>query len=190
MDGKRIFLAIDISDAARTVCSSHIDSLRNEFPQVRVGWERSEKLHVTLKFLGPTPPDRLGELSHRVADVASNYNPFMLRLGVPGSFPSRGKPRVLWIGTNGAADDLIRLQSDVEKACESLGYDREEKPFHPHITIGRVRDHRDAYVLAEAHRKALIEPVEFEISHVVIYESKLLSSGSVYSRVASPTFSD
>jgi RNA 2',3'-cyclic 3'-phosphodiesterase len=185
MDSKRIFVAIDISDAARAVCRSHIDSLRHDFPQVRVGWERSEKLHVTLKFLGSTKPDRIEELISRVADAAEHQDSFSLRLDSPGSFPPKGKPRVLWIGTGGDVDDLIRLENDVADVCESLGYEREAKPFHPHITIGRVRDHRDAYALADAHRAARIEPVEFDVRGVAIYESKLVPTGSVYTKLSS-----
>ena len=184
MDGKRIFLAIDISDAARAVCGSHIDLLRREFPHVRVGWEPNEKLHLTLKFLGPTAEETIADLNYRLTNVAAQHRPFGLRLGAPGSFPEKGKPRVLWIGVNGATEDLIRLQTDVEQACESLGYEPEHKPFHPHITIGRIRDHRDAYALGEDHRAARIEPVDFEIRSVVIYESKLQPSGSVYSKLS------
>jgi len=184
MDGKRIFLAIDISDAARAACSSHIDSLRQNFPQVRVGWERSEKLHITLKFLGPTATDVLKELETRVVVVAERHNTFKLQVGRSGSFPEKGKPRVLWIGVDGATEDLNRLQTELEQICRSLGYEPEERSFHPHITIGRIRDHRDAPALAEAHRAARIEPVEFDVRSVVIYESKLQSTGSVYSRLA------
>ena len=184
MDGKRIFLAIDISDAARAVCGSHIDLLRREFPHVRVGWERNEKLHLTLKFLGPTAEETIADLNYRLTNVAAQHRPFGLRLGAPGSFPEKGKPRVLWIGVNGATEDLIRLQTDVEQACESLGYEPEHKPFHPHITIGRIRDHRDIHALAEAHRAERIEPVEFEVRSIAIYESKLQPSGSVYSKLS------
>jgi 2'-5' RNA ligase len=108
-----------------------------------------------------------------------------LKLGASGSFPEKGKPRVLWVGADGETDNLIRLQQDVEHACSSLGYEQENKSFHPHITIGRVRDHRDAFALAEAHRAARIEPVEFVVSSIVIYESELRPTGSVYTSVAS-----
>jgi len=185
MSGKRIFLAVDISDAARAVCSSHIDALRREFAQVRVGWERPEKLHVTLKFLGPTAPDIMRELEIQTASVLDEFTPFKLQTGKPGSFPEKGKPRVLWIGVNGATKDLVRLQSDIEKVCVSLGYEKENKPFHPHITIGRIRDTGNSLVLAEAHRAARVEPVEIDVRSVVIYESKLLRTGSVYSKVSS-----
>ena len=185
MEGKRIFLAIDISDAARDVCSSHIDSLRKEFPQVRVGWERREKLHITLKFLGPTSRETIADLSDRITSIGAQHHPFELKLGASGSFPEKGKPRVLWVGVDGEKDKLLRLQNEVEQVCTSLGYEPEYKSFHPHITIGRVRDHRDAFTLAETHRAARIEPVRSEVTSIVIYESELRPTGSVYTSVAS-----
>jgi len=183
MDGKRIFLAIDISDAARAVCSSHIDALRKEFPRVRVGWEQPEKLHITLKFLGPTTDETLVELNLRLTSVAAKHQPFSLKLGASGSFPDKGKPRVLWIGIDRPAE-LTYLQSEVERVCESLGYEQEHKSFHPHVTIGRIRDHRAASDLAESHRAARIERVEFEVRSVVVYKSKLLPTGSVYAKIS------
>src|SRR5690242_11955886 len=145
MDGKRIFLGIDISEAARAVCASHIDVLRRNYSQVRVGWERREKLHVTLKFLGPTSGTTLAELKILIAGVTERRSPFRLQLGATGSFPERGKPRVLWVGVKGEVDKLIDLQNEVEQVCSSVGFEREPKAFHPHITIGRVRDHRDSF---------------------------------------------
>lgn len=183
MDGRRIFLAIDISDAARALCGSHISSLRKEFPQVRVGWELPEKLHITLKFLGSTTDKNITDLNDHMTHVAGQHRPFELKLGAPGSFPEKGKPRVLWIGAGGAIDELARLQANVEQVCASLGYEPENKSFHPHITVGRIRDHRDSFALADAHRAARIEPVEFEVGRLVIYESKLQPSGSVYSKL-------
>ena len=68
---RRIFLAIDLPDTARAVCAAHIDRLRAEFPKVRVGWERPEKLHVTLKFLGDTAENILQDLESGVRKIAS-----------------------------------------------------------------------------------------------------------------------
>jgi 2'-5' RNA ligase len=92
---------------------------------------------------------------------------------------------VLWIGPNDATDNLVLLQRDVEDVCASLGFARENRTFHPHITIGRIRDHRDAFALAETHRAAQIEPIEFEVSSIVVYNSELRPTGSVYSKLAS-----
>jgi 2'-5' RNA ligase len=184
MDNKRIFIGLDLSDAAKAACESHVELLRKMFPDVRVGWELREKLHVTLKFLGNTDSPILSDLEAAVAGIASNHEPFTLRLSRTGVFPRASRPRVLWIGTEDRPAVIQPLYAELEAACESFEYPREEKAFRPHITIGRVRDPYAASGVADAHLERKIEPVEFEVCEIVIYESKLQPTGSVYSTVS------
>ena len=184
MDNKRIFIGLDLSDAARTICCSQIALLRENFPDLRVGWERPEKLHITLKFLGNTDPHILAQLVARVAEIAGKYQAFSLRLLRTGVFPRPSRPRVLWIGTEDRPSIIQPLYAELEAECERLEYPKDQKAFRPHITIGRVRDPYEAAALAEGHLETKIEPVEFEVSEIVIYESKLQPTGSVYSVVS------
>src|SRR4030095_1102753 len=133
MDSRRIFLAIDISDAARAACAAHVGLLRKEFAKVRVGWERTQKMHITLKFLGNTETDVLEILQSRITEVASQQPAFPLRLAGPGVFPSRSRPRILWIGITDPSDATASLYAQVEEVCRELGFEREKKAFHPHI---------------------------------------------------------
>ena len=184
MQDRRIFLALDISDASRAACNAHNASLRRSFPDARVGWERPEKLHITLKFLGSTGVDTLEKLQGGMAAIVTRQRPFQLRLSRPGVFPSSSRPRILWIGLEDQSGAVAPLHEEIEGACVSLGFKREDKQFRPHITIGRIRDPRGAVELARSHLETEIEPVGFEVADVVIYESKLHSTGSVYSVVA------
>ena len=77
------------------------------------------------------------------------------------------------------------MYAELEEACYELGWAKETRAFRPHITIGRVRDPDEATALADIHLGIKIEPVEFEVAEIVIYESKLQPTGSVYSRLAS-----
>ena len=181
MAGRRIFIAIDISDAARAVCSAHIEQLRREFPKVRVGWERPEKLHITLKFLGDTADDSVDDVVQGISRVAADHHPFKLTIAGPGVFPGSPRPRILWIGIDDPSEAVSKLSRYVEDVCEQLGFEKERKRFHPHITIGRVREPLSARPLAETHLNRMIEPIEFAVNSVAVYESKLLQSGSVYS---------
>lgn len=184
MDNKRIFIGLDLSDAARAACDSHVELLRKKFPDVRVGWELPEKLHVTLKFLGNTDEPTLAELEKEVAEIVSKHEPFQLRLLRTGVFPRASRPRVLWIGTEDRPAVIQPLFTEIEAACGRFEFPADEKAFRPHITIGRIRDPYAAGELAEAHLGKRIEPVEFEVRDVVIYESKLQPTGSVYSAVS------
>jgi len=185
MSERRIFLAFDIPDNVRAICDNHIQNLRNQFPDVRIGWEKSEKQHITLKFLGNTGSSLLEKLQRRLSEIGEKHSSFTLRLSRPGVFPRASRPRVLWIGLEDRPNLIQPMYADLEKACHELGWANETRAFRPHITIGRVRDPDEAAALADAHIGTKIEPVEFEIAQIVIYESKLESTGSVYSRLAS-----
>jgi RNA 2',3'-cyclic 3'-phosphodiesterase len=104
----------------------------------RVGWVPAPNLHITLKFLGWVPPDRVGAIDAALRPVTARA-PFELRLHGLGAFPPRGKPRVLWIGARGGAGDLVDLARDVEARLEDIGFSREPRPYHPHLTLGRVK---------------------------------------------------
>ena len=185
MDDRRIFLALDLSDAARAACNAHIEKLRNRFPNVRIGWETPEKLHITVKFLGNTGSGGLAKLQAGVAELAAKHESFSLRLLRTGVFPRASRPRVLWIGTEDRTGTVQPLYAELEDVCGRLGYPKDARAFRPHVTIGRVRDPYESAELSAAHLETKIEPVQFEVAELVIYESKLQPTGSVYSRVAS-----
>jgi 2'-5' RNA ligase len=180
---KRIFIAVDISDDARRRAAVHIDELRSGFKDLRVGWERSEKLHLTLKFLGDATNEQLEKLNNAVGQATSLAAYFCLRTGETGVFPSIQKARVLWLGLEDAGGELQRLHQVLETECESAGFARETRDFKPHLTIARLREPGKSAGLAAAHLRAQIEPVEFEVPEIVIYESRLAPTGSVYTPV-------
>ncbi len=188
MSGRRIFIAVDISDAARSVCSRHIDHLRREFAQVRVGWERPEKLHITLRFLGDVEAGTMGELQEHLTETTSRHSEFKARLSDTGVFPSRSRPRILWTGVADRSNAIISIFDEVDAVCNTLGFTGELKEFRPHVTLGRLRQPGSSKDLVSEHLKAKVKPVEFEVTGVVIYESKLQPTGSVYSVVSRANF--
>jgi RNA 2',3'-cyclic 3'-phosphodiesterase len=185
MAGRRIFTAIEISDAARAACVRHIESVRRGHPKVRVGWERPEKLHITVRFLGDTSETDLEKVRVQMTGIAAMSGPFKLRLSSPGIFPSRRRPRIFWIGIDDPANAVGPIYQGIENVCRDLGYKHEFRDLTPHITIGRVRQTGVPPALADAHLSAQIEPVEFEVSSIVIYGSQLRPTGSVYSKLFS-----
>ncbi|HVF31246.1 MAG TPA: RNA 2',3'-cyclic phosphodiesterase [Pyrinomonadaceae bacterium] len=183
MADKRIFIAIDISEAARSECSRHIEELRGQFKDVRVGWERPEKLHITLKFLGATPDSVLTHLEAILPTIAARYRPFPLVLSGPGVFPSKARPRIFWIGVKDESEVTSELYKAVDQECSAFGFASERREFRPHVTVARVRERQKAGLPAEAHLRSKVEPVEFLVGEIILYESRLAPSGSVYSPV-------
>lgn len=104
----------------------------------RVGWVPPQNLHLTLKFLGWVSADAVPGIEGALRPLAARA-PFHMHLRGVGAFPPRGKPRVIWVGLQQGADDLRALAQDVEGALENIGFSREVRPFHPHLTLGRVK---------------------------------------------------
>ena len=181
---KRIFVAVDISEEARRKAAAYIETLRGEVRQTRVGWDKPEKLHLTLKFLGDCEEKQLCELENIVGETASEISNFKLQIQETGVFPNARNPRVLWVDVRDEAGNLAKINDFLETECEKIGFERERRKYVPHLTIGRVREPNRARELAGKHLANKFEPVEFTVSEIVIYESQLKPTGSVYSVVS------
>jgi RNA 2',3'-cyclic 3'-phosphodiesterase len=180
----RIFVAIDISEEARSNAAARIEALRGQFPKIRVGWEKPEKLHLTLKFAGDITGERLRSLAGAVGRVSRQISPFRLKLNKCGIFPSKRNARILWIGVEDPEGVVKRLNDMLEAECEKIDIARETRDFKPHLTIARLREPNPCAELAEKHLRTEFEPIEFGVMEIVIYESRLLPTGSIYTPVS------
>jgi 2'-5' RNA ligase len=176
----RLFCAVELSEELRSRVAERARRLRAEFPEVRAAWERPEKLHITLKFLGDTEPARVEDLSHAAARAVSNVEPFELIVEEPGAFPPHGQPRVLWLGIVDASGSLAFMQHELETECAAAGFPRESRPFKPHLTLARIRSPQGARELAAAHRETPFEPQRFKVSELILMRSELSPQGSRY----------
>lgn len=179
----RVFCAVEMPDDVKSRVAAHVERLRTRFPHVRASWEKPEKLHVTLKFLGEIEPSRVEDLSGAASRAAAGAEPFALTLNEAGAFPPHGQPRVLWLGVEDASGRLSALQRSLEDACAVAGFAREPRPFKPHITLARLRSPQGARELAAAHREAQFEPQTFSISELIVMRSELGPGGSRYAPV-------
>jgi 2'-5' RNA ligase len=132
----RCFVAIELSDELRENISGLTRGLRASEAKVR--WVPGENLHLTLKFLGNTPERLLPGIRDGLAGAASGSWPFTLAFRGTGVFPDLRRPRVVWVGAEDTGA-LLRLQGDIEKTMEPLGYAPENRAFRAHLTIGRVK---------------------------------------------------
>lgn len=177
---KRIFIAIDISSEARAKAADYSRELRTEFPDVRVGWERPEKLHLTLKFLGDTDDGQLVAVTERMRELASGVGPFDISVRGTGVFPSANRPRVLWLGIGGGTGNLADLARAVDEECAGIGFPRAQRDHRPHLTIARVREPERGAPLATEHLRREFESDDFEVTSLTIVESRLGQNGSTY----------
>lgn len=177
---KRIFIAVSISEEARRKISDYIETLQSEFNNLKVGWEKAEKLHITLKFLGDVEPEKLSVLLEAIEKKAGILSKFTVSIERTGVFPNERKARILWLGLIDESGGLRKIYELLENECEKIGFKKEKRAFLPHLTIARLRTPHESTQLAKKHLAKEFEPAGFEVCEIVIYESRLQPSGSVY----------
>lgn len=176
----RLFCAIPLSPEVRDRAAEHITRLRDRFPQVRASWERTEKLHITLKFFGNVESARTNSLAAAITRAASTINPFNLRIEGAGAFPTHGNPRVLWLGVHDESGTLTSLHQTLEDEYAPLGFKRDDRPFHPHITLARLRQPANTRQFAAQHQETGFPPLELNVNEIILMKSDLGPSGSRY----------
>lgn len=137
----RLFVAINLPAAERRRIHRGTAPLREA--ELPVRWVDPDHFHVTLKFLGEVRREEVDRVQEAVARAAEGNGPFEARVGGFGAFPTVRRPRVLWIGIE-PSPSLRCVKQDLEWALADAGYERETRPFHPHVTLGRAADDRGA----------------------------------------------
>ena len=135
----RSFIAIPVPSVGIEALEKVVKNLDQEIGR-HVRWVRPEGIHVTLKFMGDIPAATVEELLEALPPVAAGFSSFELAISGLGVFPNIRRPRVLWAGLDGGLKILSELQAAVDEAVGKLGLPKEQRPFSPHLTLGRVRD--------------------------------------------------
>ena len=178
----RSFIAIDLHDATRQGLAAVQEQLRQSRAGVR--WVKPSSIHLTLKFLGNIQAVQMEDIALAVAQEIRDHPPITLGAAGLGAFPSRRKPRVIWIGMEGEVQRLTRIQARVENALEPLGFVREKRPFRPHLTIGRVKDRRRLQSLIDVMAELKIPEFDsFDVTEIILYKSDLRPTGAIYTKL-------
>jgi 2'-5' RNA ligase len=173
----RLFVGVPIPEPAKGQILRLLGQLRDGVWPVR--WVHDEGVHMTLKFFGEVGPERLDVISEAIRFAAEGAGPLALRLGELGAFPSRSRPKVLWVGIE-TEPSLELLQDRIERGCEAIGFPPEGAPFQPHVTLGRVREGQRLPSRGLDDHAEGFEPVTFVAQELVLYESMLTTKGPRY----------
>jgi 2'-5' RNA ligase len=146
-----------------------------------------ESTHVTLKFLGDTPIASVPEIAKRMATVANELDAFELELMGTGAFPHWGRPQVVWVGLS-PKEALQNLAARLENDLEPLGFPKESRAYHPHLTLARIkaRPPKDLKSLADEYEKTSFGTQT--IDRVILYQSVLQKRGPIYTPLATVPF--
>ena len=180
----RTFVAIELPAECRARLQDVIDTLRVAARGVR--WVKGESAHLTLKFIGELPERDLPAAEAALRSAASGSAPFSCRLRGISGFPARGRPRVIHSAAQGADEALVGLAAAVEAALESaLAIPREDRPFKPHVTLGRVKDRRACPPVEQI--ASLVPGADFgevRVTEIVLIKSDLTPAGAIYTPLA------
>jgi len=175
----RTFIAIDLDSRLQEALST----LEKELQEVRapITWVKPERIHLTLKFLGDVAPEQILEIQTKLEEVARNASPFSLEPVGCGAFPTIRQMRVIWVGLEGDVTALNDLQQAVEAAMVQLGFKQEERPFKPHLTLGRVKGRQHLRLLQELLlERQRFRAEAFDVTELVLYKSELRPEGARY----------
>ena len=132
----RTFVALNLPPEERARLHESLEPIRTKSLPVR--WAAPDALHMTVKFLGDTEGAAVAAVDEVLLTAAERRAPVTLRIGGLGGFPSLRRASILWVGVTGDSE-LAALQRELEPALSRLGFPRDQRPFRPHITIGRTR---------------------------------------------------
>lgn len=175
-------MAIELSEEVRACLVEVQRSLR--------AWSKTVKcvapkqLHMTVKFLGDVSDGDVPAVAGAVEEAAAGGAEFEMTLSAAGCFPPKGPVRIVWVGALEATGAMGRLVERTENGLEPLGFQREERPFSPHLTIGRVRDDASGGKIRQAVESTVVKTVTQRVSSLSLMSSELSPQGPKYAVVA------
>jgi RNA 2',3'-cyclic 3'-phosphodiesterase len=178
----RTFIAIEIPSEIKSALAALQTELRRAGADVN--WTKPKNLHLTLNFLGEVDERRMAEVEKTCVSSAAEFRPFTLTLKDTGVFPNEKQPRVLWAGLSGDVENVVEMHRRLDERLALIGFKREEKRFHPHLTVGRLKSNqnsRELLALADAHS---LPALSFLVTEIVIMKSELHPAGAEYTPMA------
>lgn len=175
----RSFLAIEVPTAILKKIEELQGDLKSSDADVR--WVIPDKIHLTLKFFGNIEESQIDSILDSIKEPVQTTQPFQLGVRGMGAFPNPKNPRVIWVGLTEGKEALIRFQKELEASFERIGFQTEDRSFHPHLTLGRVKSGRGKGALAGKIDKYREEELgEFRVEKVVLFKSDLRPAGPIY----------
>lgn len=184
----RLFIALPLPETVERALTDLQQRFKHFDSQRAVRWTAVNSIHLTLKFLGDTSEELIPTIESALRTAVKGQSPFGLQISGAGSFPNLRKPRVVWAGLSGDLAALTRLQTAVEANIAPLGYPAEDRPFVPHLTLGRARQTASITALAalgEQIKQANVGMLaQWEANEVYLMRSELKPTGAIYTQLA------
>ena len=179
----RLFVAVDVPETLKTSIEELVRSLAEETrrDRAKIKWAGPSQFHFTLKFLGECEEAVVPKLAEALDLAAAQREPFPITPNGIGAFPGRGTPHIIWLGVSEGQEPMAALSADIEAALEDLGFAKEERPFHAHLTLGRVKSASNGDQLRSHLEEYPVPPLNtITVETVTLYQSILSPEGPTY----------
>ena len=183
----RAFVAIEVEPKIVRALGQFQRALEEALPKETVRWALPDHLHLTVRFLGNMAAEAVDPVAAALRKICRQENSFRLRAAGLGGFPNLRSPRVIWVGLQGDLPELQKLQTQIQEATRDFGQPPESRAFHPHLTLGRVREAavRQARNIGKALQAAAVpEFGEWPVNEIRLMRSQLSPHGAHYSVLA------
>jgi 2'-5' RNA ligase len=189
----RTFIAVDLPSSVLEALGQVSSQLQEKLPDTPVRWVNSQKMHLTLKFLGDISKKNIGMVEKILHSEASKRQAMEIGIGGIGAFPKMRHPRVIWIGIEAPAE-LFDLRRGIEDGVARMGYNYDKYDFTPHLTLGRIsrkasaRDVRTVGNVLHEFQVGFIGVARIGAVH--LYRSDLHPDGAKYTCLYSAALMD
>ena len=182
----RCFIAIEIPETIRKSVGDIVENLKKSGSDVK--WIAPENIHITIQFLGETEESLIASIKESLEKILAPHHPFCIKIADAGCFPDGRRPRIIWVGMEDS-QNLIHLYKDIANEMTRFGYQKEDRAFTPHITIGRVKSQRKmGELLKRLDEFKGICFADFEVQKITLMKSELKPSGAKYYSLAEIPF--
>ena len=185
----RLFIALPLPQKAEQFLGNIIEDLRQKEQKVgKVKWVDSKNIHLTMKFLGETDENKIEDISTAIKKTAGKHSSVNCTINKINGFPNLNRPRIIWAGLENENNDdnLIKLEniaSDIDTEMSQLGFEKENRKFKSHLTLGRVKDNKDLHNLTKYLESLKIQPEDLLFDKIVLFKSTLTPKGAIYERL-------
>jgi RNA 2',3'-cyclic 3'-phosphodiesterase len=178
----RTFVAVEMDEAIRRAAARWIEEFRTAAADVN--WVKPQNMHLTVKFLGDVASDKIPQVCDTVARAVADIQPFELEIRGVGAFPNVKRPRNVWLGVGAGEERLADLAERIDAALKKIGFPREARGFHGHLTLGRIRHPSPGLStlarLLPSNGTAGVAAGVVAVEEVVVFSSQLSRAGPTY----------
>ena len=190
-DTIRTFIAIELSEEIREELGTLQEKLKK--CNADVIWVKPDSLHLTLKFLGKISISLVESIKEVLDGVARETASFQIVLSKIGAFPKIDSPRVIWVGLEQGENEVSQISEKLEERLEKISFEKETRPLHPHLTLGRVKSSKNRGELKksiEEINKGLVPAAKMTVPEIKLFRSTLTPKGAIYTCLSQSSFTN